>query len=228
MPELPADGVGVSESQLDWTPWSVTEDVALDGTCSKRKRAFLAMALPRLLSFIEKNALNAHPKSAPWHITSGVCSREEISTYVMELNWSGWWFRHVCRAADILKIPCPNQGFTAEDQPWDRWGQAIELKLEHLNEQLDSNGEPTISRDWERPPLFMGNRFPRVEQMMSRDLDRIPFFMGNRFPAKDGNLCECRIPLPPESIALAQLAEQASKCQQVDDLEIPAELRKFF
>ena len=54
MPELPADGVGVSESQLDWTIWSVTEDVALDGTCSKRKRAFLKTALPRLLHILEK------------------------------------------------------------------------------------------------------------------------------------------------------------------------------
>ena len=206
MLKLAADGIGVSESQLDWTIWSVTEDVALDGTCSKRKRAFLKTALPRLLHILEKNARVAHPRPAPWHITSGVCSRQDLAHHVMELNWSGWWFRHICRAADILKIPCPNQRFATEDQPWDHWGQTIELKLEHLSEQLDDHGEPMISRDWERPP----------------------FFIGNRFPAKDGNLCECSIPLPPESLALAQLAEQASKCQQVDDLEIPAELRQFF
>ena len=54
--KLAADGIGVSESQLDWTIWSVTEDVALDGTCSKRKRAFLKTALPRLLLILEKNA----------------------------------------------------------------------------------------------------------------------------------------------------------------------------
>ena len=109
--QLAPDGIGTSESQLDWTIWSVTEDVALDGTCSKRKRAFLKTALPRLLTILEKNVRHAHPRPAPWHITTGVCHRDEIVDYVLNLNWSGWWFRHICRAADILKIPCPDQRF---------------------------------------------------------------------------------------------------------------------
>ena len=109
--QLVPDGIGTSESQLDWTIWSVTEDVALDGTCSKRKRAFLKTALPRLLTLLEKNVRHAHPRPAPWHIASGVCNRDEIVDYVLVLNWSGWWFRHICRAADILKIPCPDQRF---------------------------------------------------------------------------------------------------------------------
>ena len=54
-----SSGIGTDESQLDWTPWSVTEDVALDGTCSKRKRAFFKTALPRLLTFLEKSARHA-------------------------------------------------------------------------------------------------------------------------------------------------------------------------
>ena len=31
--ELLPTGIGTTESQLDWTPWSVTEDLALNGTC---------------------------------------------------------------------------------------------------------------------------------------------------------------------------------------------------
>ena len=48
--------------------------------------------------------------------------------------------------------------------------------------------------------------------------------MGNRFPGKEGNVCECSVPLPPESIAMAQLAEQASQCDVPEELEIPAAL----
>ena len=63
--ELLPNGIGTTESQLDWTLWSVTEDVALDGTCSKRKRAFFKMSLPRGLTFLERSARIAHPKPAP-------------------------------------------------------------------------------------------------------------------------------------------------------------------
>ena len=199
--QLAADGIGTSENQFDWTIWSVTEDVALDGTCSKRKRAFLKTALPRLLHIAERNSRDAHPRPAPWHITTGVCNRDEIVDDVLNLNWSGWWFRHICRAADILKIPCPDQRFADEAQAWDLWGQTIDAKLERRTRHLDDNGDQMI-RDWERPP----------------------FYMGNRFPGKEGNVCECSVPLPPESIALAQLAEQACQCDEPENLEIPAVL----
>ena len=71
----------------------------------------------------------------------------------------------------------------------------------HRTGQLDDNGDQMI-RDWERPP----------------------FYMGNRFPGKEGNLCECSVPLPPESIALAQLAVQASQCDEPETLEFPSVL----
>ena len=81
-----SNGISTDESQLDWTPWSVTEDVALDGTCSKRKRAFFKTALPRLLTFLERSARHAHPKPAPWHITTGVCAVDEVADHVVELS----------------------------------------------------------------------------------------------------------------------------------------------
>ena len=168
-----SNGIGTDESQLDWTPWSVTEDVALDGTCSKRKRAFFKTALPRLLTFLERSARHAHPKPAPWHITTGVCAVDEVADHVMEMNWSGWWFRHMCRAADILKIPCPDERFMDDQSPWNSWGEAIDLKLEHQIARPDGDGEELISRDWELPPFFLGNRFPRKKE----------------------NVCECTIPL---------------------------------
>ena len=201
-----SNGIGTDESQLDWTPWSVTEDVALDGTCSKRKRAFFKTALPRLLTFLERSARHAHPKPAPWHITTGVCAVDEVADHVMEMNWSGWWFRHMCRAADILKIPCPDERFMDDQSPWNSWGEAIDLKLEHQIARPDGDGEELISRDWELPPFFLGNRFPRKKE----------------------NVCECSIPLPEESVALAQLAEQASQCDSPEDLEIPSVLQKYF
>ena len=80
-------------------------------------------------------------------------------------------------------------------------GQTIDGKLELRTGQLDNNGDQMI-RDWERPPTCMGNRFP----------------------GKEGNVCECSVPLPPESIAMAQLAEQASQCDVPEELEIPAAL----
>ena len=194
------DGTTTTESQLDWTPWSVTENAALDGTCSKRKQAFFKTALPRGLTILERFARDAHPKPASWHIRIGVCNSDEIAAHAMDMNWSGWWFRHMCRAADILKILCPDMRFD-DDQPWNSWGLAIDQKLEHRIEGLDES-EQQISRDWERPPFYLGNRFPRTE----------------------GNPCECSVPLPPESIALAQLDEQASKCDTPKGLVIPAVL----
>ncbi len=204
--DSPSNGIGTDESQLEWTPWSVTEDVALDGTCSKRKRAFFKTALPRLLTFLERSARHAHPKPAPWHITNGVCAADELADHVMEINWSGWWFRHMCRAADILKIPCSDQRFIGDQRPWNSWGVAIERKLEHQIRQPEQGGEELISRDWELPPFYLGNRFPRKKE----------------------NVCECSIPIPKESVALAQLAEQASECDSPEDLEIPAVLQKYF
>ena len=205
--DLCSDGIGTTESQSDWTPWSVTEDVALDGTCSKRKRAFFKAALPRLLTLLEKSARDAHPKPAPWHITTGLCDPDEIADYVFDMNWSGWWFRHMCRAADILKIPCPDQRFIDDELPWNSWGQAIDFKLEHRIGQLDENGEQMISRDWELPPFYLGNRFPRDRE----------------------NVCVCSVQLPAESVALAQLAEQASKCDDPEELTIPPVLAgKYF
>ena len=48
--------------------------------------------------------------------------------------------------------------------------------------------------------------------------------MGIRFPGTEDNLCECSIPLPPDSIALSQLAEQASRSDEPEEIEIPAVL----
>ena len=39
-------------------------------------------------------------------------------------------------------------------------GGAVDLKLEHQFAQHDEHGEELISRDWELPPFFLGNRFP--------------------------------------------------------------------
>ena len=41
-------------------------------------------------------------------------------------------------------------------------GQTIDGKLELRTGQLDNNGDQMI-RDWERPPTYMGNRFPGKE-----------------------------------------------------------------
>ena len=57
MLKLAADGIGVSESQLDWTIWSVTEDVALDGTCSENVQLTAAL-----------RQSSRCPRA--WHITS--------------------------------------------------------------------------------------------------------------------------------------------------------------
>ena len=81
----------------------------------------------------------------------------------------------MCRAADILKIPCADQRFMDDLCPWNSffWGEgAIDLKLEHQFAQHDEHGEELISRDWELPP----------------------FFLGNRFPCKKENVYECSIP----------------------------------
>jgi hypothetical protein len=191
-------GPGTTESQSDWSIWSVAEDVAIDGTCSKRKRAFLKNELPRYLEILEK--------SAPWHITTGLVDPDEVADYVFDMNWSGWWFRHICRAADILKIPCPDYRFADEAQPWNRWGFEIDIKLEHRMGVLDENGEQQVFPDWTLPPVYRGNRYP----------------------GKDENAFECNVPIPDESVALAQLAEQASKCDEPEDLEVPSILRKYF
>ena len=204
--ESRADGIGTTESQLDWTPWSVTEDVALDGTCSKRKRAFFKMSLPRGLTILERSARIARPKPAPWHITIGVCDSDEIATHVFDMNWSGYWFRHMCRAADILKIPCPDQRFVNDEQQWNTWGQVVELKLKHRIKKDEEKGEQLTSRNW----------------------DITPFYLGNRFPRRKENVCECSIPLPEESIALAQLAEKARQCKSPESLAIPDIIQKYF
>ena len=93
-----------------------------------------------------------------------------------------------------------------DQRPWNTCGEAIDLKLEHQNARPDADGRELISCDWELPPFFLGNRFPRTQE----------------------NVCECTIPLPEESVALAQLAEQASQCDSPEDLEIPAVLQKYF
>jgi hypothetical protein len=199
-------GPGTTESQSDWSIWSVAEDVAIDGTCSKRKRAFLKNELPRYLEILEKSARDAHPMPAPWHITTGLVDPDEVADYVFDMNWSGWWFRHICRAADILKIPCPDERFADEAQPWNRWGFEIDIKLEHRMGVLNENGEQQVFPDWTLPPVYRGNRYP----------------------GKEENAFECSVPIPDESVALAQLAEQASKCDEPEDLEVPSILRKYF
>lgn len=204
--ELLPNGIGTTESQLDWTLWSVTEDVALDGTCSKRKRAFFKMSLPRVLTILERSARIAHPKPAPWHITIGVCDVDEIATHVFDMNWSGYWFRHMCRAADILKIPCSDQRFVNDDKPWDRWGKTIDLQLEQRIGQVDKQADQLISCGWDLTPLYLGRRFPRKQE----------------------SVCECSISLPEESEALARLAEQARRSEEAETLEIPAVLQKYF
>ena len=75
----------------------------------------------------------------------------------------------------------------------------------HRTGQLDNNGDQMI-RDWERPP----------------------FYMGNRFPGKEGNVSECSVLLPPESIALAQLSDQASQCDEPATLEFPPVLLETY
>ena len=84
-------------------------------------------------------------------------------------------------------------------------GQTIAGKLELRTGQLDNNGDQMI-RDWERPP----------------------FYMGNRFPGKEGNVSECSVLLPPESIALAQLSDQASQCDEPETLEFPPVLLETY
>ena len=54
-------------------------------------------------------------------------------------------------------------------QAWDLWGQTIDGKLEHRTRQLDDNGDQMI-RDWERPPFYMGNRFPGKEGNLCKSL----------------------------------------------------------
>ena len=65
-----------------------------------------------------------------------------------------------------------DQRYVDDQRPWNSWGEAIDLKLEHQFAQHDEHGEELISRDWELPP----------------------FFLGNRFPCKKENVCECSIP----------------------------------
>ena len=73
------------------------------------------MALPRGLTILERSTLIAHPKPAPWHITTGVCNSDEIAAHVLDMNWSGYWFRHMCLAADILNIPCSDRRFLDDE-----------------------------------------------------------------------------------------------------------------
>ena len=144
---------------------------------------------------------------APWHIATGLVDPDEVADYVFDMNWSGWWFRHICRAADILKIPCPDQLFADEAQPWNRWGFEIDIKLEHRMGVLDENGEQQVFPDWTLPPDYRGNRYP----------------------GKEENAFECSVPIPAESVALAQLAEEASKCDDTEELTIPPVLcGKYF
>ena len=200
-------GPGTSESQSDWTIWSVAEDVAIDGTCSKRKRAFLKNELPRHLQILEQSARDFQPKPAPWHITTGLVDPDAVADYALDMGFSGWWFRHVCRAADILKIPCPDERFANDAEPWNSWGRTIDFKLEHRIGMLDAKGEQRVFPNWELPPLYLGNRYP----------------------GKKENLFECSVPIPAESVALAQLAEEASKCDDTEELTIPPVLcGKYF
>ncbi|QNI88647.1 hypothetical protein SynROS8604_02016 [Synechococcus sp. ROS8604] len=37
-------------------------------------------------------------------------------------------------------------------------------------------------------------------------------------------MCKCGVPLQPESIAFAQLAEKASQCDEPENLEVQADL----
>ena len=104
----------------------------------------------------------------------------------------------MCRAADILNIPCPDKRFVDDERPWNCWGQAIELKLKH-----------------------------RIKQIRCAE-DIAPFYLGNRFPRTKENVHECSIPLPEESIALAQLAEQARQGNTPKKLDIPTILKKYF
>ena len=200
-------GPGTTESQSDWTIWSVAEDVAIDGTCSKRKRAFLKNELPRHLRILEEHARDSHPKPAPWHITTGLVEADAVADYAIDMGFSGWWFRHICRAADILKIPCPDERFANDAEPWNSWGRTIDFKLEHRMGMLNENGEQQVFPNWDLPPIYLGNRYP----------------------GKKENLFECSVPIPAESVALAQLAEQASKCDDPEELTIPPVLcGKYF
>ena len=200
-------GPGTTESQSDWTIWSVAEDVAIDGTCSKRKRAFLKNELPRHLRILEEHARDSHPKPAPWHITTGLVDPDGVADYALDMGFSGWWFRHICRAADILKIPCPDERFANDAEPWNSWGRTIDFKLDHRMGMLNENGEQQVFPNWDLPPIYLGNRYP----------------------GKKENLFECSVPIPAESVALAQLAEQASKCDDPEELTIPPVLcGKYF
>ena len=71
-----------------------------------------------------------------------------------------------------------------------------------------------------QPISFMARH--RWEQTIDGKLKATALLQGHRPPAKEGNLCDCSVPLPPESIDLAQLAEQASQCNKPESLQIPA------
>ena len=66
--------------------------------------------------------------------------------------------------------------------------------------------------------------YHRWEQTIDGKLEATALLQGHRFPGKEGNVCECSVPLPPDSIALAQLAEKASQCDEPESLTIPAVL----
>ena len=79
----------------------------------------------------------------------------------------------MCRAADILKIPCADQRFMDDLCPWNSWG----------GERLTSS--------WSTSSLSM---MSMVKELISRDWELPPFFLGNRFPCKKENVYECSIP----------------------------------
>ena len=145
------------------------------------------MALPRGLTILERSTLIAPPKPAPWHITTGVCNSDEIAAHVLDMNWSGYWFRHMCPAADILNIPCSDKRFLDDERPWHSWGHAIELKIKHRIKQIRCTEDIAT--------FYLGNRVPRTKEISANAAFR---YQRNRLhshcsPSKQANVTNIKV-----------------------------------
>ena len=155
-------GVDREERQEDWSIWSITEDVAFDGTCSRRKRDYLKQELPRFLAILEESARDAHPPVAPWHIPMCFMDEDELFGQIDQCGWPGYWFVYACKAADILQIPCPDERFSdLGEDAWSDWALHIDESLEHLTGKCDETGYQLMYPDWLEDGVYLGNRKPR-------------------------------------------------------------------
>ena len=184
-------GAGNDERQEDWSIWSITEDVAFDGTCSKRKRAFLKQELPRFLESLEMEPEYAQPNPAPWHIPMGFMDKDELVERMEECGWAGYWFTYACKAADKLQIPCPDERYSTlgVDEPWTIWALHISSELKHFIDRVDEFGDPVVYHSWLEGGHYLGNRRPR----------------------KGNNLLASSVPLSEEELHVEAVAEMKSR-----------------